>query len=67
MPIALDTGNHQCVKWDKLDRWMEERSFDPFEPGLLSHPKFGDVYGEDRQGDKIGFVTIDGVLHGGGK
>ncbi|GKZ68231.1 hypothetical protein AnigIFM50267_002859 [Aspergillus niger] len=40
-PVASDDGNHQCADWSQVEEWMAERSFDPFEPGLLVHPIFG--------------------------
>ncbi|CAK43888.1 hypothetical protein M747DRAFT_356016 [Aspergillus niger ATCC 13496] len=39
-PVASDDGNHQCADWSQVEEWMAERSFDPFEPGLLVHPIF---------------------------
>ncbi|KAK4204612.1 hypothetical protein QBC40DRAFT_292781 [Triangularia verruculosa] len=40
-PAALDWGNHQCVVWEDIENWMAERAFDPYEPGVLMHPRFG--------------------------
>ncbi|PYH94052.1 hypothetical protein BO71DRAFT_477182 [Aspergillus ellipticus CBS 707.79] len=41
-PVAADDGTHQCANWEKVEQWMADRSFDPFEPGLLVHPIFGE-------------------------
>ncbi|KAI9814386.1 MAG: hypothetical protein M1827_003242 [Pycnora praestabilis] len=31
-------GQHECVDWDKLNDWVEERSFDVDDPSLLIFP-----------------------------
>ncbi|KAF4627382.1 hypothetical protein G7Y89_g10769 [Cudoniella acicularis] len=62
-PVAHDEGKHQCVKWEPIEKWMAERTFDAFEPGLLVHPIFGNPYGEDRMGDKIGIVVDEREEH----
>ena len=54
LPVALDNGKHQCVKWEPLSEWVKERSFDPQEPGLVVHPKLGAVFANGQGGDKIG-------------
>ena len=41
IPIGLDEGHHQCVRWDKIDGWMQERSLDVFAPGMIVHPTLG--------------------------
>ncbi|KAK1750921.1 hypothetical protein QBC47DRAFT_425872 [Echria macrotheca] len=50
-PATKDNGNHQCVVWEEIEAWMAERSFDPYQKGLLVHPKYGDPFpdgpGED--------------------
>ncbi|KJZ71683.1 hypothetical protein HIM_08921 [Hirsutella minnesotensis 3608] len=43
-PVAQDSGKHQCVVWEDVYDRMAERSFDPFQPGLLVHPIFGNPY-----------------------
>jgi hypothetical protein len=66
LPIALDNGNHQCVKWEPLRKWVKERAFDPQEPGLVIHPILGEVFANGQGGDKIGITTkIDGIPDGG--
>ncbi|KAK0648016.1 hypothetical protein B0T16DRAFT_326939 [Cercophora newfieldiana] len=40
-PSAYDSGEHQCVSWERIEEWMSKHSFDPATPGLLVHPKFG--------------------------
>lgn len=44
IPVGLDEGHHQCVQWDKIDGWMEERRIDVFAPGLIVHPILGKHY-----------------------
>ena len=44
LPIGLDEGHHQCVQWDKIDGWMQERSLDVFAPGVIVHPTLGKNY-----------------------
>ncbi|KAI0149864.1 hypothetical protein F4776DRAFT_672049 [Hypoxylon sp. NC0597] len=39
-----DWGKHQCVAWGPIVESFAARAFDPFEPGLLVHPYFGDPY-----------------------
>jgi len=64
LPIALDNGNHQCVKWEPLAGWIKERAFDPQQPGLVVHPILGEVFANGQGGDKIGITTkIDGISH----
>ena len=41
IPLANFSSPHQCVDWDRLDAWAQERSVDVFQPGMLVHPKFG--------------------------
>ena len=41
LPISNFTSPHECVNWDRLMEWVEPRSFDAFEEGMLVHPKFG--------------------------
>ena len=41
IPVANFSSPHQCVDWDRLDAWAEERSVDVFEPGTLIHPVYG--------------------------
>ncbi|KAI1378895.1 hypothetical protein F4677DRAFT_382319 [Hypoxylon crocopeplum] len=35
---------HQCVDWQKLSGWANERTVDMYKPGLLVHPLLGQVY-----------------------
>lgn len=44
IPIGLDEGHHQCVQWDKIDKWMKERSIDVFAPGVIVHPVLGNYH-----------------------
>ena len=41
IPIGLDEGHHQCVQWDRIDAWMQERHINVFEPGMIVHPTLG--------------------------
>lgn len=61
IPVANAT-THQCVKWDKLDRWTKDRSVDMLKPGWLVHPTLGLAYPEG-EGDKIGAATGGGHDH----
>jgi hypothetical protein len=40
-PYAAAT-KHQCVKWDALAEWTNERTIDMFKPGYLVHPTLGE-------------------------
>ncbi|KAM4064468.1 hypothetical protein HRG_005163 [Hirsutella rhossiliensis] len=69
-PVAQDSGKHQCVVWEGVYNWMAERSFSPFEPGVLVHPIFGDPYANDNStghGKNLGATPLGkgGLLHGG--
>ncbi|MCJ1235864.1 hypothetical protein MMC14_003837 [Varicellaria rhodocarpa] len=44
LPISNFTSPHECVNWDRLMEWVEPRSFDAFEEGMLVHPKFGPAF-----------------------
>jgi hypothetical protein len=57
LAVARNDGMHQCVVWDGIEHWMEERSFDTLEPGLLVYPKYGNLFGGNRKGDKIGIAV----------
>jgi len=41
-PFAAAT-QHQCVKWDRLVEWTNERTIDMFKPGYLVHPTLGEL------------------------
>lgn len=47
-PYAAAT-KHQCVKWDSLVEWTNERTIDMFKPGYLVHPTLGPVYREGEE------------------
>jgi hypothetical protein len=40
IPVANATA-HQCVNWNKLEKWTKARSIDMLKPGWLSHPSLG--------------------------
>jgi hypothetical protein len=48
-PVAKDEGKHKCIKWEPLENWMGQLSFDPFEPDILIHP----IYGRDCNSSKL--------------
>jgi len=57
----MDKSKHQCVKWEPLEQWAAQRSFDAFSPGLLVHPVFGELHLHEIPGK---FVTdVDQVIH----
>ncbi|KAJ4291991.1 hypothetical protein N0V90_009890 [Kalmusia sp. IMI 367209] len=59
LPGGNRTIAHECVNWDRLLEGMEKNKVDPFEPGLLVHPKFGPVVPDGRQttlDNRIGYV-----------
>jgi len=62
IPVANAT-THQCVDWEKLDKWTKERTVDMMKPGWLVHPTLGLAY-PDGQGDRIGAVEIPAPGHG---
>ncbi|KAH6641165.1 hypothetical protein F5144DRAFT_527393 [Chaetomium tenue] len=43
-PVSKDWGHHRCVAWEPVVEVLASRAFDPFQPGLLVHPYFGDPY-----------------------
>ncbi|MCJ1314452.1 hypothetical protein MMC25_008134 [Agyrium rufum] len=61
IPLGSDTGRHECAKWEKLDDWMKERSFNPMEPGYLDHPSLGPAF-PDGEGDAVGII-VDHAMH----
>jgi hypothetical protein len=61
IPVANAT-THQCVNWDKLDRWTKDRSLDMFKPGWLVHPTLGLAY-PSGEGDKVGAAPGAGHDH----
>ncbi|KAH8756475.1 hypothetical protein F5882DRAFT_481708 [Hyaloscypha sp. PMI_1271] len=42
-PKAAATA-HQCIDYDRLVEWTNERTVDMFQPGFLIHPTLGPVY-----------------------
>ncbi|RDW81524.1 oxidase ustYa family protein [Aspergillus mulundensis] len=63
-PLAVDKAEHQCVKWEPLEGWMAEHSFNAFEQGLLVHPLYGDPYAGQKP-DTIGIAVGDHPLEVG--
>ncbi|KAL4908815.1 hypothetical protein BDW74DRAFT_174047 [Aspergillus multicolor] len=63
-PLAVDKAEHQCVKWEPLEHWMAEHSFDAFQQGLLVHPLYGDPY-TGQKPDTIGIAVGDHPLEAG--
>ncbi|MCJ1379343.1 hypothetical protein MMC17_002444 [Xylographa soralifera] len=59
LPVANAT-THQCLNWDKLDRWTRDRSVDMMKPGWLVHPTLGLAY-PTGEGDRIGAAGGEGV------
>ncbi|KAM3444987.1 hypothetical protein NHJ13734_000856 [Beauveria thailandica] len=59
LPVVNSTS-HQCVNWDRLYGWSQDRAVDMLKPGWLVHPTKGVVY-PDGEGDRIG--AIDKELH----
>ncbi|UPX18773.1 uncharacterized protein EKO05_0009064 [Ascochyta rabiei] len=64
IPVANATS-HQCVNWDKLDRWTKENTVDMMKPGWLVHPTKGVAYPQGT-GDKLGAVDSTPHLQHGG-
>jgi len=59
LPGGNRTIAHECVNWDRLIEGMEEIKVDPFEPGVLVHPKFGAVLPDGRYttlDNRIGYI-----------
>ncbi|KAK5628937.1 hypothetical protein RRF57_004652 [Xylaria bambusicola] len=59
LPGGNRTIAHECKNWDALIEGMEEVKVDPFEPGLLVHPKYGPVVPDGRNttlDNRIGYV-----------
>ncbi|SPQ23069.1 2718d2ac-2974-4226-8370-f84f2e3dcb32 [Thermothielavioides terrestris] len=59
LPGGNRTIAHECVNWDRLLRGMDEIKVDPFEPGVLVHPKFGPVVPDGRYtklDNRIGYI-----------
>lgn len=59
LPGGNRTIAHECVNFDALLKGMDEIKVDPFEPGVLVHPKFGAVLPDGRQtqlDNRIGYI-----------
>ena len=59
LPGGNRTGPHECVNFERLLEGMDEIKVDPFEPGLLVHPKFGPVVPDGRAtvfDNRIGYI-----------
>jgi hypothetical protein len=59
LPGGNRTVAHECVNWDRLLEGMDEIKVDPFEPGVLVHPKFGPVVPDGRYttlDNRIGYI-----------
>ncbi|KAB5578043.1 hypothetical protein GE09DRAFT_952091 [Coniochaeta sp. 2T2.1] len=59
LPGGNRTIAHECVNFDTLLKGMDEIKVDPFEPGVLVHPKFGPVLPNGRQtqlDNRIGYI-----------
>lgn len=59
LPGGNRTIAHECVDWKLLLEGMEKVKVDPFEEGLLIHPKFGAVVPDGRDtvlDNRIGYV-----------
>lgn len=42
-PLAAAT-QHQCVNWEALAEWTDQRTINMFKPGYLVHPTLGELY-----------------------
>lgn len=51
-PQAAATA-HQCIDWDSLAEWTNERTINMFTPGFLVHPTKGPAY---REGETKGLM-----------
>lgn len=40
IPLANSTS-HQCISWEKLDKWTKKRTVNMMKPGWLIHPTMG--------------------------
>jgi mycotoxin biosynthesis protein UstYa len=40
IPVANATY-HQCVNWEKIEKWTKARTVDMLKPGWLVHPTLG--------------------------
>ncbi|KAM7192105.1 hypothetical protein V8F33_008530 [Rhypophila sp. PSN 637] len=59
LPGGNRTVAHECVNFELLLEGMDKAKADPFEPGLLIHPKFGPVLPEGRNttlDNRIGYI-----------
>lgn len=41
LPLADFSRPHECVNFEKLNRWSGKNAVNAFEPGLLHHPVLG--------------------------
>jgi len=41
IPLANSASPHQCVNWETLNAWAEDRKVNVYEPGLVVHPTLG--------------------------
>ncbi|KAG5914369.1 hypothetical protein E4U42_000526 [Claviceps africana] len=44
LPNPTWAQKHQCLDWELLEGWLEERRIDIMSPNLLVHPKYGPAY-----------------------
>ena len=42
VPIANFSSPHSCANWDTFMDWSKDNAFDPYEPGLIVHPEYGE-------------------------
>jgi len=56
IPIANFSSPHSCANWDTFMDWSKDNAFDPYEPGLIVHPKYGPSYTEKTR-NRIGVAT----------
>ncbi|KAK4208231.1 hypothetical protein QBC37DRAFT_379274 [Rhypophila decipiens] len=59
LPGGNRTIAHECVNFELLLEGMDKAKVDPFEPGVLVHPKFGPVLPDGRNttlDNRIGYI-----------
>ncbi|KAI0432185.1 hypothetical protein F5Y09DRAFT_166537 [Xylaria sp. FL1042] len=44
VPEANFDTDHECINWNKVEAWLEERRVDIYAPGILNHPVYGPSY-----------------------
>ncbi|KAJ4287574.1 hypothetical protein N0V90_012277 [Kalmusia sp. IMI 367209] len=74
-PLGNRDSPHECINWSLLMDGMKKNRVDPFKPGVLVHPKYGESIGPVvpdgkntiiDESEKHRFIINETVLHNPG-